>query len=87
MTEAQQETAKTEARRMISAQLRVWMADRNMDRFALSAKSGVHSDTIYKILRGNRGASADSLAVLAAALGIQIAVLLMPLEAANGADE
>ncbi len=80
MTEEQQEEVKTKARSMISAQLRLWMADRRMDRFALAERSGVHSDSIYKILSGKRGASADSLALLAAGLDIQLAVLLMPVQ-------
>ncbi len=87
MTKEQQEQVKAKARRMISAQLRVWMADRKMDRFALSEASGLSPDAIYKILRGDRGASADSLTLLAAGLGIQVAVLLMPIEADNGSDD
>jgi transcriptional regulator with XRE-family HTH domain len=87
MNEEKQDAVKMKARSMVSAQLRLWMGDRKMDRFVLAQKSGVHSDSIYKILRGNRGANVDSLALLADGLGIQLAVLLMPLEPDNGIDE
>ena len=79
MTDEEKEQAKLNARRMISAQLSFWMTDRKMDRFALHKACGVHHDSIYKILRGNRGTNGDSLALLAAGLRIPISTLLTPL--------
>lgn len=87
MTEQEQERVKARAKRMISAQLRFWMRDRSMDRFALHKECGVHSDSIYKILRGDRGTNGDSLALLAAGLRIPISTLLTPLETDSGSDD
>lgn len=87
MTEEAQEQAKLNARKMISAQISYWMADRKMDRSQLAKESGIHSDTVYKILRGDRGSSSDTLAAFAAALRIPISTLLTPMEPDYGSDD
>jgi transcriptional regulator with XRE-family HTH domain len=42
------------------------------DRFELAERSGLSADAIYKIGRGDRAASVDSLALLAFGLDIEM---------------
>ncbi len=81
MTDEEKEQVKTRTQSMISAQLRIWMEDRGFDKYELGKRSGVHFDTIYKIKRGDRKATVEVLALLAAGLNVPLAVLLTPVEA------
>lgn len=71
---------KQKARSMVSANLRKWMRDRGLDKNQLAVKAGLDPDTLYRILRGDRGANVDSLAVIAAGLRISVDMLLSPVE-------
>lgn len=77
MTELEEQEVKEESRKLVADQLMFWMNHYNMDRFQLAERSGLSADAIYKIGRGNRGASVDSLAVLAAGLGISLQMFWM----------
>ncbi len=78
MTDEEKEEIKTRTQNMISAQLRIWMEREKLDKYELAERSGVHYDTIYKIKRGDRKATVEVVALLAAGLGIPLAVLLTP---------
>ncbi len=77
MTEQEQQEAKEAARELAAIQLTFWMRFRKLDRYQLAEESGISQDAIYKIGRGDRGANLDSLALLAAALGISIPMFWM----------
>lgn len=77
MTELEEQAAKEKSRKLVADQLIYWMNFRKVDRFQLAARSGLSADAIYKIGRADRGASVDSLAVLAAGLGISLQMFWM----------
>jgi transcriptional regulator with XRE-family HTH domain len=77
MTDEQRERAKEKSREFVGQQLQFWMNLRKMDRFELAERSGLSPDAIYKIGRGDRAASVDSLALLALGLGIGIQMFWM----------
>lgn len=78
MTDEEKEEIKTRTQNMISAQLRIWMEREGVNKYTLAKRSGVHYDTIYKIKRGDRKATVEVVALLAAGLGIPLAILLTP---------
>lgn len=85
-TEEEVEAIKRQARNNLGAQIRIWQERFRLDNQAVATRSGVSLDTIYRIKRGDRGASIDVVARLAAGFGIQTAELLMPPEVDNGSE-
>lgn len=77
----------TDTRAILSANIRFWMKNLNMDVKELVEKSGMKKTAIYRIKAGDLGATADSIAKLANAFGIQPFMLLVPVMIDNGEDE
>ncbi len=71
---------KQEIRNRLSRQIDHWQVKTKMDVAALAQATDMAENTIYRIKRGDVGASIDSLVLLADAFGIPPAVLLMPIE-------
>ena len=78
------ETRKIEMRSRLSGQIRAQQRKNKMDVADLARATGMAENTIYRIKRGDVGATVDSIAAIADAFGIPPAVLLMPVEVDNG---
>lgn len=74
------EIVKKRAREIVGKQINYWLVRNGMDKFDLAKKAGMHHDTVYRILRGDRGANIDSLAAMAYAFDIPLLQLLTPVE-------
>lgn len=71
---------KTDMRNRVAAQIETQLQKRNMDVPALAKAAGIAENSIYRIKRGDTGATVDSITAIADAFGIPPSVLLMPVE-------
>ena len=75
------ETERREAiRTILSANMRIQMRKTGRDVARLSKDTGLAENSIYRLLRGDAGATVDSIAVMAEVFEIAPAVLLMPVQ-------
>lgn len=62
--------------KLVGQKIKNHMASQSIKPYKLSQMTGLHRDTIYKILRGDRGMTLESVEKIANALGIAISVLV-----------
>lgn len=74
-------------RTILSARIRIWQKRLDMDIPTLIEKSGMKQTAIYRLKRGDVGATVDSIEKLAKAFDIDPFMLLVPIPVDNGEDD